>query len=163
MMQQIAEDIIQHDENSVDNIMIVSLDNTDMLIPQSDIQTFEDIHQLDTQDLCINSIGWINCSGNKLPVYCFSNEFDLQQALPENRSICVILKKVNVAIMCSDIKVLNYYDLTLVPLPDCMSGSRTPVDSFCFYRHVDVKQLGMLFSANSLKDYIECSTKCVVD
>lgn len=153
-MQQPAINSEMQQTLTSDNLMMLSLDGINLFIPKDSIKTHENIHGLDVNKRCKNSAGWLNHLNSKIPVYCFNKDFDPMLNIPNDRSTCVILNKGDLAIMCSDIKVLPYPVLDILSLPDCMVDSGTPVDAFCLYQHAGEVVLGMIFTASSLIGYI---------
>ena len=141
------------------NLMVVSIDDFNMYLSRDDIQAFESIHELDTGDICTGSIGWVKYLGDKIPVYCFTRDFDISAYRLENRSICVILDKVNIAFMCSDIRVMSHNVENIVPLPQCMSVSSTPVEAFCLYKYDNTIRTAMLCSSKSIQKYIGLASR----
>lgn len=143
----------------IGKLMMVTVDGTRMMFPGDDIKTFGSVHDLETGDLCTNSIGWIRHAGSKIPVYCFSEQFDITPYLLENRSICVVLGDSDVAFMCSDIKTLDHPVERMLPLPECMSSSGTPVEGFCLYRVNNEIRTNMLCSSGSIKRFIDAENR----
>jgi hypothetical protein len=140
-------------------LMMVTVDGTRMMFRGDEIKTFGSVHDLETGDLCTNSIGWIRHVGSKIPVYCFTEAFDISTYLLENRSICVVLGDADVAFMCSDIKTLDYPVERILPLPECMASSGTPVEGFGLYRAGNEVRTHMLCSARSIKNFIDNENK----
>ena len=139
--------------------MVVSIDQVNIVVPGQDVSTFESVHDLETSDLSHNSIGWVRYSGNRIPVYCFTDTFDMSDYLLENRSICVVLNDSDIAFMCSEIRALEYTVDQILPLPDCMANSATPVEAFCLYKRDNETRTAMLCGARSIRKFIERSGK----
>lgn len=146
-------------QQAIGKLMMVTVDGTRMLFPGDDIKTFGSVHDLETGELCTNSIGWIRHAGNRIPVYCFSETFDISTYLLENRSICVVLGDSDIAFMCSDIKTLDHSVDRILPLPGCMASSGTPVEGFCLYRVDNQDRTHMLCSADSIKKFIDIESR----
>jgi len=140
-------------------MMVVTVDGFNMVVPGEDISTFGSVHDLETGDLGKNTIGWIRVAGSRYPVYCFSEDFEMSTYLLENRSICVVLKKSDLAFMCSDIKTFDYPVENILPLPRCMAHSATPVEGFCLYLDGNDPDTRMLCSARSIKKFIDMSNQ----
>ena len=140
-----------------ETLMVVSMDSSRILIPGKDIKSFESTYDISTDGHLPNSIGWIKYEGQKIPVYCITSEMELSSRLLDNRSICILFNSVNMALMCSDIRVLKETVHNIQPLPQCMSSSATPVNGFCLYYHGSEIRTTMVFSARSIKKYIQLS------
>ena len=159
MNSQMSRHQLNSNVGAVQELMVVTIDSFNMLVPREDIKTFESIHDLETGDLCKNSIGWMRYLGSKLPVYCFTGDFEMSNYLLENRPICVVLNKVNLAFMCSDIKLLNTPVESILPLPDCMAHSASPVHGFCLSQGDRINNKGMYCNSESINRFIESSKK----
>ena len=154
MMQQLVNDVEVEESTVYKNLMAMTIDDMQMLVPQKEIDTFESVHDLNTKDTLKNSIGWVQSHGKEIPVYGFTKEFEIDKTLLSGKTICVILDRVNIAIMCNDIKVMADRDLKIVPLPDSMLDSKTPVTSLCLYTVDGEEELGLLFDAKSISRYV---------
>ena len=141
--------------SSREAFMMVSIDDYNILVPGQDIVTFESVHDMETADLGRHSVGWMRHSGNKLPVYCFTRDFEISGYLLEKRSICVLLNGVDLAFLCSDIKAMEIGIDSILPLPDCMKKSGTPVDGFCTYKQENISKTTLICSAKSIKKFID--------
>ena len=158
MMQASLKQDVVINSNTLSDVMVISIDDNDLLVPREDIQTFESIHDLDIHEPVKQSIGWVRYQNTKWPVYSVSRDFDLQTDNTERKPICVLLNRVDIGLLCDEIKALPCSSVELLPLPDCMVVSGSPVDSFCSYKYQEQNRIGMLYTSESIKHYIDLST-----
>ena len=157
MMHTIASRQIEVDAQPLHDLMVVSIDGMSMLIPREDIKTFESVHDIDTQEPNKNSIGWLRYLGIKMPVYAFTNDFEIITTSSTKKPICVLLNRVDIGLLCDEIKTLACSSVEISPLPECMEVSGTPVESFCLYKNENGNdnKIGMLYRSESIKRYID--------
>ncbi|MCW9015182.1 MAG: hypothetical protein OQL06_15550 [Gammaproteobacteria bacterium] len=137
------------------NLMVITIDNNCYYIPQKDIFSFESVQDLDVEEKLTNSVGRISIVKEKIPVYCFSGDLELLDRPTDNIKICVLLNKINIALLCDDIRVANVINIKIVEMAECMKSNNSPVDSFCLLEGDNsIASLGILIRSLSIKNYI---------
>lgn len=147
---------LPHKINCAEKYMALMFDKNIFLFNQGDIFSFESFIDVRSEETGNNKIGTINVSGYDVPVYCLDDDLSIMKEVPASRSVCVILKSLNYALLCKDIRVLEYDEMDEAELPECMLRQHMPISRICIYktsRNVNEKY-AMLVSANALEEYI---------
>ena len=134
----------------------LTFDKSVLLFKQRDIYSFESLVDVDADSRKSNSLGVINVSGYEVPVYCLDDDLSVVKSIPDSRSVCVILKGHNCALLCKDIRVLDFDEMKEFDLPECMSHQYMPVSKICIYRKPNSPEdkVSMLVSSENLEVYI---------
>jgi len=77
------------------------------------------------------AIGTLQLGDNRWPVYCLDADLNILGNVPAARRACVLLKsdRGGVGILCDEVSVVDNAALTMVPVPGCMSGGQSLMDS----------------------------------
>lgn len=134
----------------------LTFDKNVLLFKQLDIYSFESLVDVDTETRKSNSLGVIKVSGYEVPVYCLGDDLSLMKNIPVSRSVCVILKSHNYALLCKDIRVLDFDEMKEFDLPECMSHQYMPISKICIYRKPNSPEdkVAMLVSSEDLEVYM---------
>lgn len=135
----------------------VTLGKTKILTTQSEIHSIEPIEDIKQIRKSVLSTGRIDCNGQSIPVYSFSDELEIEQTISVNKTICVVLKhnKDYVGILCTEAIPLKHQIIKFQPLPDCMKSSARPIDMLCLSKINDISEVNFLVSVESLLEYID--------
>lgn len=129
----------------------------EIMMPQNEIVSIESIYELDTASTDNKYLGMIYRQGEKLPVYCFSEDMEILDYLPEGRSQCVVIRhqQGDYALLCHDIKNMVLTDLNIQSLPLCMLTKSMPLTHLCLYNEASMTvKLGLITNADQLANYI---------
>ena len=159
MMLKKLPDNVANGKFKQSDLVQLRMCDRELLVEQGDINTFESSMEINRINPVVNSIGWINHQGDDIPVYYLDKNLDLVTNANELSSICVILNHVNIALLCDDIKVFNEVVISNKGLPLCMQVTNVPFTSLCIYSSSEEVKLGLIFSAQSLGQYITVSNR----
>lgn len=143
-------------------IMAVELDGKSYYLPQVDLITFENIHNLQKADKSDSSVASITIGSNSIPVYCLSKDFELLDYIPDERKVCFISGRGDrrFGILCDKIHKLSYTEIKFESVPACMDTQSSPLSALFLYRsEIGGIQIGMLLRSQSLLSFLDNSLK----
>ncbi len=151
-----ADPATQYTEDDQPQYMAVSLGRKKFLVEQSSIAAIEALSDVDRSNPSDNTVGWLLYNNIKLPVYSFTDQFDVEESVSDNKAICVVLKHQEpcAAMMCTEATPVKHFLHRIQPLPECIKASPTPIESLCLYKTGDQSIVNFVISAKSLVDYV---------
>lgn len=144
-------------------IIILEFDGGEAMIPQADIISFENAYNSESHDSYDNSVASISIKGQLIPVFCLSGNYELLDYVPDTRAVCIVVGINNkmIAILFDKIKNLDFTEIKIESLPECMGAEETPVSNILLYRqNTGSTNIGLLLRSQSLVHYI---TNCHTD
>lgn len=146
---------------AAEQYVALAFDKSIFLFKQLDVFSFESMVDVDVEVRKNNSLGVINISGYEIPVYCLNDDLSVMKSIPASRSVCVILKGHKYALLCKDIRVLDFEEMKEFDLPECMSPKYMPVSKICIYKTTNgvEDKVAMLVSSDDLEAYIVRNTR----
>ena len=147
--------------HAAEQYVALSFDKSLFLFKQMDVYSFESSVDVDVETRKSNSLGVINISDYEIPVYCLNDDLSVMKSIPTSRSVCVILKGHKYALLCKDIRVLDFDEMKEFDLPECMSPQYMPVSKICMYKTSNSAddKVAMLVSSDELEAYIFRNTR----
>lgn len=146
---------------AAEQYVALAFDKSIFLFKQMDVYSFESIVDVDVEVRKSNSLGVINISGHEIPVYCLNDDLSIMKSIQTNRTVCVILKGHKYALLCKDIRVLDFEEMKEFDLPECMYTQFMPVSKICIYTTTNSVEdkVAMLVSSDDLESYINRSVR----
>lgn len=119
----------------VNKVVVLAIDTLRLILPQVDIRTVESISDVKLADKMPNSVGWIKYLGQAWPVFCFSDELVLLDAIPGTRRACVMLafNGAYLGLLCDDARVLVNFSRQNFAVPAAMSAHSSPLTGLIQY------------------------------
>ncbi len=100
-----------------------------LLLPQKEIRALETADSVEKTDALPHSVGWLQHSQQRWPVYCLSQNLTLLDAVPAERRACVLLGAGTgfAGILCDDVSISQSSQSQPLELPPAMRLPQTPV------------------------------------
>lgn len=107
------------------------VDGQSLLIAHVHIHSVEPILDVRMESGHGQALGILQIGDDHWPVYCLDRDLDILRNVPATRRACVLLKSAHggVGILCDEVKVVDNASLTIVPVPGCMCGQQSLMDS----------------------------------
>lgn len=107
------------------------IDGQSLLIAHIHIHSVEPILDVRIESGHGQALGVLELGDDRWPVYCLDGDLDILAGVPATRRACVLLKSEHggVGILCDEVRVVDNDSLTMVPVPGCMSGQQSLMDS----------------------------------
>lgn len=107
------------------------VDGQSLLIGHVHIHSVEPILDVRMSPGHGQALGTVALGEAQWPVYCIDNNLDLLDHVPATRRACVLLKPDHggVGILCDEVRVIDNAVLSIVPVPGCMSGQQSLMES----------------------------------
>jgi hypothetical protein len=107
------------------------VDGQRFLIAHAPIHSVEPIADVHIETGHGQTIGMLQVGEDRWPVYCVDAELNILDTPPAKRRSCVLLKSDHgdIGILCDGMRVIDNGALTIAPLPGCMGGERSLVES----------------------------------
>jgi hypothetical protein len=119
--------------------LVLTIDSLRLALPQREVRLIELV--ADLQPVAIEdgpAIGWLlHKDADPWPAYCLDGELLLQRPVPAARRICVFIEAGGLVtgIACDRVQSLaTDAELTVEPVPGCMTGIRSPITGFARYQ-----------------------------
>ena len=144
------------DEKSSEYIS-VALGKTKLLALRSEVHLMEPVDDRMQIKPSVLSTGRMELDGKVIPVYCFTEDLEIEQAINIEKPVCIVLKhnKIHVGILCSEAAPFNHQVVKIQALPECMKFSVRPVLGLCLSKSNDSTEASYLISAQALLGYID--------
>ena len=119
----------------VDKVVVLTIDNLKLILPQADIRTVESASDVALADKMPKSAGWITYLGQRWPVVCFSDELALLDEVPAPRRACVMLayEGAYLGLLCDDARVLVNFSQQSFAVPAAMREHASPIAGLIQY------------------------------
>lgn len=132
---------------------LLKINGLNLLLPQSEIRTLESATDIDVKGPVLHSVGWIEYSRKRWPVYCLSEELTLMAVVPPERRACAMLLMGAgyIGVMCDDMIILKDFSAQRYELPVAMRLADTPILYLVSYE----QGIACASNANRLTSYIE--------
>jgi len=143
-------------------IMAIELDKETYYLPQVDLITFENTHNLQKPDNAEQSVATVKAGTHLIPIYCFSKNFELLNHIPDERKVCVIsgYGDRRFGFLCDKIQKLSYSEIKIEPVPACMRVQNSPLSSLFLYRpEFGGIEVGMMLRSQSLLSFLDNNLK----
>ncbi len=107
------------------------VDGQSFLIAHIHIHSVEPILGVQMESGHGPAIGTLQLGEDQWPVFCLDGDLNILGSVPATRRDCVLLKSVDggVAVLCDEVGEVDNAALTMIPVPGCMSGEQSPMDS----------------------------------
>lgn len=107
------------------------VDGQSLLIAHIHIHSVEPILDVRMAPGHGQAMGTVRLGDDQWPVYCLDGDLNILGNVPAARRACVLLKSElgGVGVLCDEVKVVDNAALTMVPVPGCMSGEQSLMDS----------------------------------
>lgn len=107
------------------------IDRQSLLIAHVHIHSVEPILDVRIESGHGPALGVLDLNDERWPVYCLDGDLNILNGVPATRRACVLLKSEHggVGILCDEVRVIDNAALTIVPVPGCMSGEQSLMDS----------------------------------
>ena len=119
--------------------LVLTIDSLRLALPQRDVRLIELV--ADLQPVAAEgepAIGrLLHEDADPWPAYCLDGELHLQRPVPAVRRICVFIEAGDhvTGIACDRVQSLaTDAELTVEPVPGCMTGIRSPITGFARYQ-----------------------------
>lgn len=129
------------------------------LIPQGEVIALEPAVDIDLSETDDESIGVISYKNKRLPVYNFTQNFEVSQTFPESRRICVCLHQEDIqfGILCDEVDTVQDLDFTIAMIPECMQTESCPVHNLAVYGNkvmniISTESISRLLTSSGLPD-----------
>jgi len=134
------------------------VDGQSLLIAHVQVHSVEPILDVRMESGHGRALGIIQLGEDQWPVYCLNRDLDILQIVPATRRACVLLKSEHggVGILCDEVKVIDNATLVRVPVPGCMSGRQSLMDSLA----VIGGKVTCVLDANRLSSMLQAKMTC---
>lgn len=107
------------------------VDGQSLLIAHIHIHSVEPILDVRMEPGHGKALGILQLGEDQWPVYCLDGDLNILGNVPARRRACVLLKSDHggVGVLCDEVRVVDNASLTIVPVPGCMSGQQSLMDS----------------------------------
>ena len=107
------------------------IDRQSLLIAHVHIHSVEPILDVRIESGHGRALGVLELNDDRWPVYCLDGDLNILHGVPATRRACVLLKSGHggVGVLCDEVRVVDNASLTMVPVPGCMSGEQSLMDS----------------------------------
>ena len=149
------ENLVQGDELS--EYISISLGKTNLLAIRSEIHLIEPVDDRIQIKPSVLSTGRIQLDGRIIPVYCFTEDLEIEQTVSMEKPVCIVLKqnKHLVGILCSEVTPFSHQIMKIQSLPECMKLSVRPIVGLCLSKTNDITEVNYLLSVQALLEYID--------
>jgi hypothetical protein len=132
------------------------VDGQSLLIGHIHIHSVEPILDVRMESGHGLALGILQLGDNQWPVYCLDGNLDILGNVPATRRACVLLKSDHggVGILCDEVRVVDNTALRVVPVPGCMSGRQSLMESLAV---IDGKVTCVL-GTDRLSDMLQSAT-----
>ncbi len=109
--------------------VVLKIDSLELLFQQSEVRALESAADVDCNNPVNGSAGWISYLRQRWPVYCLSEQLDLQDPVPLSRRTCALLATENgfFGILCDDASILKQVAGKHHGVPTAMRRADTPI------------------------------------
>jgi hypothetical protein len=103
------------------------------------------------------STGRIELDGHIIPVYCLTENLEIEQTISIENPVCIVFKrnKCHVGILCSEATPYNHQIIKAQALPECMMLPARPITGLCLSRSNDNTEVSYMVSVQALLEYID--------
>ena len=137
--------------------VILHFDGLRLLLPQQDIisvEVSEDLLPLrddETDAQQAGIVGWVYLERQQNPVYCLSTDLTLQQNIPTQHEVIVVLqiKQGLFGLSCERIEPLSQHQ-QLHSVPVCMQRKQSPVSHLVIHQN----SIAHLVNAEEMANYL---------
>jgi hypothetical protein len=107
------------------------IDRQSLLIAHIHIHSVEPILDVRIESGHGQALGVLELGDDRWPVYCLDGNLNILAGVPATRRACVLLKSEHggVGVLCDEVRVVDNASLVMVPVPGCMSGEQSLMDS----------------------------------
>ena len=107
------------------------VDGQSLLIGHIHIHSVEPILDVRMESGHGQALGMLELGEDRWPVYCLDSNLDILGNVPATRRACVLLKSDHggVGILCDEVRVVDNAALSIVPVPGCMRGEQSLMES----------------------------------
>lgn len=149
------ESLVQGDKSS--EYMSLTLGKTKLLAIRSEIYLIEPVDDRKQIKQSVLSTGRMELDGRIIPVYCFTEDLEIEQTVSIEKPVCIVLKqnKNYVGILCSEATPFNHQIVKIQALPECMKLSVRPIAGLCLSKSNDITEVNFLVSVQALLEYID--------
>lgn len=156
MLQALNNDRRPQDDNSSDYISF-TLGETKLLASRSEILLVEPVNERMPIKKSVMSTGRIELDGHIIPVYCLTEDLEIEQTINIEKPVCIVFKKnkYHVGILCSEATPCNDQIIKAQALPECMMLSVRPITGLCLSRSNDNTEVNYMVSVQALLEYID--------
>jgi hypothetical protein len=137
--------------------MSFTLGETKLLAIRSEIHLVEPVNEISQIKKSVLSTGRIELDGRIIPVYCFTEDLEIEQTISIEKPVCIVFKhnKYHVGILCTEASPCDHQIIKVQALPECMMLSAHPIIGLCLSRSNENTQVSYLISAKALLEYID--------
>lgn len=132
---------------------VLKINGLSLLFQQGEVRTLESASDVDGSEPRAYSVGWIKYLRQRWPVFCLSEQLELQGAVPSSRRTCALLALEDgyVGVLCDDVSIIKQLAGTRHEVPRVMKTAVTPIRELLAGEH----GLLCVSSANQIAAYIE--------
>ncbi len=132
---------------------VLKINGLSLLFQQGEVRTLESASDVDGREPMAGSVGWVNYLRQRWPVYCLSEQLELQDEVPSSRRTCALLAMDNgyAGVLCDDASIIKQLAGHRHEVPTAMKTAVTPIQELLASEH----GLLCVSSANQLAAYIE--------
>lgn len=132
---------------------VLKINGLSLLFQQGDVRTLESASDVDGSEPMAHSVGWVNYLRQRWPVFCLSEQLELQDEVPSSRRTCALLALEDgyAGVLCDDVSIIKQLAGTRHEVPPVMRAAVSPI------RELVASEHGLLCvsSANHIAAYIE--------
>lgn len=132
---------------------VLRIGGVGLLFPQSEIRTLEAASDVDVHEPLQGSVGWINFTRQRWPVYCLSAQLALQAEVPPERRTCALfaLHQGYLGVLCDDVAIVKPGSAMRHELPLAMRPAHTPIQALLVHE----ERMLCVSNAQLLADYLQ--------
>lgn len=156
MMSQTAyQNNVSYNEG-IAEYMSLLIGSINILAPRNEIISLESIQSVDTNNPAAESIGYIQYEGNRVAVYCLSEQMKLQNKSPKDNLLCAILEYEGsyISLACLEANAFSRQIVKRQPLPECIQGAAGPIESLFIYDSNNTRDAAFIVTAESLARFV---------
>lgn len=136
--------------------MLLAIDGLRLALPQREVRLVELVADLEAPDRGdTQAVGALRqADGSAWPAYCLDADLGVQRVVPEARRSCVFVEAGGrvLGLVCDRIwSLASDAELTVEPVPGCMTGAPSPVAGFTRHRG----GIAVVLAAASLAAYLD--------
>lgn len=107
------------------------IDGQSLLVPHQHIHSVEPTLDLQPSPHASRIIGELSVADHRWPIYCVDRELNVLTEVPSARRTCVLLRgpRGGFGLLCDEVHVVDNSGLRMVPVPGCMHGGDSLMDS----------------------------------
>ena len=156
ILQAVKNESLVQDQNASEYISF-TLRKTKLLAIRSEIYSIEPIDDKMQIKQSVLSTGRIELYGRIIPVYCFTEDLEIEQTVSIEKPVCMVLKHNNnyTGILCSKAIPFNHQLVKIQALPECMKLPARPIVGLCLSKSGGITEVNHLISVQALLDYID--------